>query len=587
MRHKLKVAIWNANGLAQKSLEVKTFIKNENIDIMLISETHFTKKNYIKIPRYRVYNTNHPDGKAHGGTAIIIKNEIEHFVNTEYCKDYLQGTNVTVEDKSGPITFSAIYCPPKFSIHRDTFIEFFDSLGNCFLAGGDYNAKHPWWGSRSAVPNPKGRQLYLALHARNLTPISTGEPTYWPSDIHKLPDLIDFAVVKGINASRITVESCLDLSSDHSPIIMKIESQIINKQKNHFPYNKHTNWDIYRETLNENITCNIPLKTPEDIENAIEQFNIEIHKAINTATPELKSKTKTTHVSHSIREKIIEKRKLRKIWQKNRTGLNKNKLNKAIKDLKKCIYTEKNQYFKNYLENLSATENTDYSLWKATKKINQPQQFAPPIKKSDGSWAKKDMEKAITFAKHLQNVFEPPPRKISIEEERILLNDTQIVNIEENHINNIKMKEVYKIIKNLKTKKAPGYDNINGKMLKELPPKAFRFITILINSIFRISHFPAQWKVAQIILIPKPGKAAEFVTSYRPISLLPILSKISEKLIIKRLNKILEDKNIIPAHQFGFRNKHSTVEQVNRVTTEIRNTFEKNNYCTAAFLDVA
>ena len=48
MRHKLKVAIWNANGLAQRSLEVKTFIKNESIDIMLISETHFTQKKLYK-----------------------------------------------------------------------------------------------------------------------------------------------------------------------------------------------------------------------------------------------------------------------------------------------------------------------------------------------------------------------------------------------------------------------------------------------------------------------------------------------------------------------------------------------------------
>ena len=541
----------------------------------------------MKIPSYTICNTNHPDGKAHGGTAIIIKNEIDHYINTEYCKNYLQATNVTVQDKNRQITFSAIYCPPKFSIHQNTFTEFFDSLGNCFLAGGDYNAKHPWWGSRPTNPNPKGKQLYQALRARNLVPISTGEPTHWPSDTNKLPDLIDFAVVKGLNSSRITAESCLDLSSDHSPIIIKLDSELKIKQKNHSPYNKNTNWNKYKEILDDKITCNIPLKTSEDIENAIEQFNIEIHNAINAATPPIAQKTKISNVSNNIRGKITEKIKLRKIWQKNRTEMNKIKLNKAIKDLKKCIYTEKNEYFQNYLINLSGTENTDYSLWKATKKINQPQQFAPPIKKPDGSWARTDMEKAITFAEHLESVFEPPPRQMPMEEECVLLNDTQINNIETHQINSIKLKEVYKVIKNLKAKKAPGYDNINGKMIKELPPKAFRFITILINSILRLNHFPAQWKVAQIILIPKPGKAKELVTSYRPISLLPILSKVCEKLIIIRLNKILRDKNIIPAHQFGFRNKHSTIEQVNRVTTEIRNTFEKNNYCTTAFLDVA
>ena len=108
MSKKLKIALWNANGLAQRSLELKTFIINQDIDIMLVSETHFTRKNYMKIPQYTIYNTNHPDDKAHGGTALIIKNQIEHFETAKTCNDYLQATNVTVEDKNGPITFSAI-----------------------------------------------------------------------------------------------------------------------------------------------------------------------------------------------------------------------------------------------------------------------------------------------------------------------------------------------------------------------------------------------------------------------------------------------------------------------------------------------
>ena len=113
---------------------------------MLISETHFTQKNYFKIPNYKIYTTNHPDGKAHGGTAIIIRNEIEHYEIEQICKDYIQVTNVTIEDTNGPFTFFAVYCPPKFSIGQEIFSEIFKSLGNRFLAGGDYNAKYPWWG---------------------------------------------------------------------------------------------------------------------------------------------------------------------------------------------------------------------------------------------------------------------------------------------------------------------------------------------------------------------------------------------------------------------------------------------------------
>lgn len=83
--------------------------------------------------------------------------------------------------------------------------------------------------------------------------------------------------------------------------------------------------------------------------------------------------------------------------------------------------------------------------------------------------------------------------------------------------------EVYNTIQK-DAKKAPGYDLITGKILKELPDKALRLITIIYNAVLRLNYYPAQWKTAQVILLPKPGKNLEEVTSYRPISLLPVIS---------------------------------------------------------------
>jgi hypothetical protein len=70
-------------------------------------------------------------------------------------------------------------------------------------------------------------------------------------------------------------------------------------------------------------------------------------------------------------------------------------------------------------------------------------------------------------------------------------------------------------------------------------------------------------------MLLKPGKPPKNVGSFRPISLLPSLSKLLEKLLLKRLKPIIEEKNLIPEHQFGFRNKHSTIDQVHRVTNVI------------------
>jgi hypothetical protein len=54
----LQLALWNANGLTQHTEELKTFISIHNIDVMLISEMHFTEKSYLKLPNYAVYHQN-------------------------------------------------------------------------------------------------------------------------------------------------------------------------------------------------------------------------------------------------------------------------------------------------------------------------------------------------------------------------------------------------------------------------------------------------------------------------------------------------------------------------------------------------
>lgn len=69
----LKIVLWNSNGLSQHILELKYFLNRFSIDIMLVSETHFTQKSFISIPNYFVFSTNHSDNTAHGGTAIIIR----------------------------------------------------------------------------------------------------------------------------------------------------------------------------------------------------------------------------------------------------------------------------------------------------------------------------------------------------------------------------------------------------------------------------------------------------------------------------------------------------------------------------------
>jgi len=143
------------------------------------------------------------------------------------------------------------------------------------------------------------------------------------------------------------------------------------------------------------------------------------------------------------------------------------------------------------------------------------------------------------------------------------------------------------VINKLHSTKGLVYDLITGEILKKLPDVRLLAITYIYNSILRTGYFPGQWKVSQIVTILKPGKPAEDVKSYRPISLLPILSKVSEKLFITRIQPIFQSTQIIRDHQFGIRRKHSTIEQVQCITNLIHRAIENKQYCTAAFLDIS
>lgn len=196
-----------------------------------------------------------------------------------------------------------------------------------------------------------------------------------------------------------------------------------------------------------------------------------------------------------------------------------------------------------------------HSLWKATKHLPSPQQCYPPIR-SGNSWARTDQEKTDTFATHLANVFKPNESCVPENPEiDITLNqDLQLCL----PLRPTSPRELSRLISTMKSNKVPGFDLITPKILKELPRKGLVFLTTLINASLRTSYIPALWKISQIVMIHKPGKPTDEASSYRPISLTPVLSKLWEKVVLNRLKPYLLENKIIPDHQFGFREQHNT-----------------------------
>ncbi|XP_076270438.1 pickpocket protein 28-like [Rhynchophorus ferrugineus] len=175
---------------------------------------------------------------------------------------------------------------------------------------------------------------------------------------------------------------------------------------------------------------------------------------------------KNTHISCTIQKKIAEKRKLRRNWQQQRTEENKRKFNRAIKELRDLIQIEQNQGIQEYLENLTSTEATDYSLWKATKKLRRSQQHNPPIKTSENNWARSNKEKADIFSKHLKNVFKPFQSQLHKDDENKItsfLDSPFQMDLPHEKLTVKKVKHT--IMREINIKKAPGYDLITGLTL--------------------------------------------------------------------------------------------------------------------------
>lgn len=255
----LRIAAWNINGLAPNKQELEILLKVNKVDIALISETHLNDNKIIKIDNYCVYNTNHPDSTSHGGSAIIIKNNIKHNIHSEFQEDWLQATTITIrENRMGPINVSAIYCPPKHKAKQHMFDRYFHSLGNRFIAGGDWNCKHTHWGSR--LITTKGRELKKSVDTHNLITLGTGKPTYWPTDTNRIPDLIDFFIVKGLSDIYFDVESILDGNSDHTPIIATFSVSALHRPQKPTLYNHKTDWEAFADYLDEEVQLKYHLK---------------------------------------------------------------------------------------------------------------------------------------------------------------------------------------------------------------------------------------------------------------------------------------------------------------------------------------
>ena len=137
----------------------------------------------------------------------------------------------------------------------------------------------------------------------------------------------------------------------------------------------------------------------------------------------------------------------------------------------------------------------------------------------------------------------------------------------------------------MKPNKAIGLDKISARLLKCAAHTIAPSITKLLNVSIRSGRFPELWKCSKITALFKSGDRTN-ASNYRPISILPTLSKILEKAVHTQLYDYLDVNNMLSNKQFGFRRSFSTVSALSSFADEVLLNMEQGKLCGAVFLDL-
>ena len=146
--------------------------------------------------------------------------------------------------------------------------------------------------------------------------------------------------------------------------------------------------------------------------------------------------------------------------------------------------------------------------------------------------------------------------------------------------------EILKIISNLKATQSCGLDDINSTIIKLVKHELTPAITHIVNLSIQQKSFPLQWKRAKIIPLHKKDEVI-YPKNYRPVSLLPIFSKILERAIFSQIIQYFEENDLIHPSHHGFRQKHSTSTALLQMFDVWVEAFENGDISTVIMLDMS
>ena len=148
------------------------------------------------------------------------------------------------------------------------------------------------------------------------------------------------------------------------------------------------------------------------------------------------------------------------------------------------------------------------------------------------------------------------------------------------------MEDIYHLSTKMKIKPTRSADGMSSIMLRNTVSSISPFLCKLFNNYLSTGHIPSDRKVSTIVPTPKGGDAAQ-CSNYRPISLLPLMSKILEIIVYNHLlDFLLKHKHLSPL-QFGFRPNSLTQESLLSLTHDVCPQLDRGNHMVAIFFDLS
>jgi len=551
------IAHLNIRSLLPKFQSFIDLFSKINVNIFAISETWLNSEISDDSLLVQNFSIVRKDRQTRGGgVALFVSNDIS-FKVIDFI-DRVDQLWIKFKIRRESYCLGVIYRPPNSNINqflRD-LEEDFSRLISCadnFICVGDLNIDF------LKQDNSGVKKLQDILEEFSLkqfvelpTRISLKSATL--IDVLLLPETANIYGIENVDASEI---------SDHDAVVCRLNQTTTDETPVILSYRDFKNFnaeEFYHHLCSVNMNR---IYTLDNIDNKIEYLNGQIHDLFNTHAPvrtAVLTKKSSPWISGGTKKLITLRNKALLSYKKDKCDA-KFEYYKTLRNLTtKTVKLEKIAYFKHILKG-----STKQQLWQILKRQN--------IVKSRSKALPRDLSNPDSFNRYLLN--NAPNNKHH--------NERELITLYPETVPHFKFKKVYRndieeALCSIKSK-SMGHDGLDFRMLLFCTPYLLPFIQHIINSCITSSYFPASWKISKIMPLAKCSHPKSN-DDLRPISILPILSKLFEKILYKQILAYAEIKNILPPMQSGFRKGHSCNTAILSVKDDILKSLDEN-LCTA------